>query len=295
MNTTLNILVTGANGQLGHCLQDIAKTERGQQHHFIFTDVDTLDICQPEQINTFIHQHAVDAIINAAAYTAVDKAEDDIELAYRLNRDAVFNLAQAAKNENIYLFHISTDYVFSGEACTPYPTDAPVAPKSIYGKSKAAGEEMILQSGCAATIIRTSWLYSEYGNNFVKTMMKLGKERDKISVVFDQVGGPTYAGDLASAILQTLEANIRKEGLQIYHFANEGCISWYDFTQAIMELTGSSCKVQSIFTHEYPAKAPRPAYSVFDLTKIKREIGLDIPYWRKSLTLAINKLKEVKK
>lgn len=295
MSTSLKILVTGANGQLGHCIQDMAKTDQGKKHQFFFTDVDTLDICQPEQIKSFIKRHAINVIINAAAYTAVDKAEDDIETAYRLNRDAVANLAQAAKTENLYLIHVSTDYVFSGEACHPYSTNAPIAPKSIYGKSKAAGEEMIRQSGCSATIIRTSWLYSEYGHNFVKTMMKLGEERDSLSVVFDQVGGPTYAGDLAQAILTATEHNINKEGVQIYHFANEGCVSWYDFTQAIMELTGSSCKVQSIFTHEYPAKAPRPAYSVFDLTKIKTELSLDIPYWRKSLVLTINKLRELKK
>lgn len=287
-----NILVTGANGQLGHCIQDLAKTEIGLSYQYYYTDVDTLDICDKEQIENFVHTNGIDIIINAAAYTAVDKAEDDIEKAYQLNRDAVRNLAEVAKAHNAYLIHISTDYVFGGDATEPYRTDAAISPKSIYGKSKAAGEQAICDSKCNATLIRTSWLYSEYGHNFVKTMLKLGSERNEISVVKDQVGGPTYAGDLAQAIFKALEININKTGVQTYHYANEGQISWYDFATAIMEMGERKCTVKPISTAEYPAKAPRPAYSVFDLDKIKQELLISIPHWKDSLYLVINKLKE---
>ena len=292
MEKTLKILVTGANGQLGRCIQDLAKETEHAGHHYFFTDVAELDICNYSAIDDYVKAHRPDVIINAAAYTAVDNAEDDIENAYKLNRDAVDNLARIAKEYNIYFIHISTDYVFSGEACHPYRVDAAIAPKSIYGKSKAAGEEKIKTSGCNASIIRTSWLYSEYGKNFVKTMLRLGSERESINVVCDQIGGPTYAGDLAKVILACIKTNIDKEGVEIYHFANEGTISWYDFTQAIMEISKIKCKVNSIFTSEYPAKAPRPAYSVFDLSKTRQEIWADIPYWRESLTLTIKKLQK---
>lgn len=288
----MKILVTGANGQLGRCLQDLSKTEAYSLHEYLFTDVDELNICDLPAIQAYVAENHPDAIINAAAYTAVDKAEDEIEQAYRLNRDAVANLAEVACSNHLYLIHISTDYIFSGEECHPYTVEAIANPKSIYGKSKAAGEEAIKDSGCNATIIRTSWLYSEYGHNFVKTMMKLGGERKELNVVFDQIGGPTYAGDLANAILTSLTYNINKAGVQTYHYANEGTISWYDFTQAIMDIAGIECKVNAIFTSEYPAKAPRPAYSVFDLSKIKNELNLKIPYWRNSLILTINKLQQ---
>lgn len=289
-NQTHTILVTGANGQLGNCIRDLSLVPPYNLHRYIFTDVEELDICNTSAIEAFILKNHPDIIINAAAYTAVDKAEDDIEKAYQLNRDAVQNLAEAAFKHKIYLVHISTDYVFSGEACHPHRVDAPVNPISIYGKSKAAGEAAISQSGCRATLIRTSWLYSEYGHNFVKTMLQLGKERTELNVVSDQIGGPTYAGDLAKAIFASIDKNFEKEGLQIYHYANEGSISWYDFTQAIMEISGLTCKINAIFTSEYPAKAPRPAYSVFDLSKARKELGLSIPYWRDSLALIINKL-----
>ncbi len=273
---------------MGRCLQDLSAGR--PEWAFFFTDVDTLDICQPDQTEAFVRTHAIDVIINAAAYTAVDRAEDDIEMAYAINREAVANLANIARQHNAYLVHISTDYVFSGESCHPYSIEEPMAPISVYGKSKAAGEEAIRQSECSATIIRTSWLYSEYGHNFVKTMLKLGQERESVSVVCDQIGGPTYAGDLAAVILKAVEVNRGKNGVQLYHFANEGSISWFDFTHAIMEMAGLTCRVESIFTSEYPAKAPRPAYSVFNLRKIKTEFGWNIPYWRNSLRLVINKL-----
>lgn len=284
----MNILVTGANGQLGHCIQDLAISKPTWNFHF--TDVDTLDICDVVQVEHFVKDKAIDVIINAAAYTAVDKAEEDIENAYRINRDAVANLANIAARHHAYLIHISTDYVFSGESCHPYKPEDDIDPISIYGKSKAAGEQAIADAQCNATIIRTSWLYSEYGHNFVKTMLKLGQERDKLSVVCDQIGGPTYAGDLAKAIFKAIEVNQMKSGIQLYHFSNEGSISWFDFTKAIMEIAHLQCMVEAIFTSEYPAKAPRPSYSVFNLRKIKTELGLEIPYWRDSLVLIVNKL-----
>ncbi|MCR4858078.1 MAG: dTDP-4-dehydrorhamnose reductase [Bacteroidales bacterium] len=289
MNHKQTILITGANGQLGNCLRDLAKD--CQDHfEFIYTDVDTLDITDAKAIESFVVDNRIDIIVNAAAYTAVDKAEDEVETAFRINRDAVALLAAAAKRHSCHLVHISTDYVFSGEACHPYPVDAPVEPKSVYGRTKAESERAIRESGCSATIIRTSWLYSEYGHNFVKTMLKLGDEREEIAVVCDQVGGPTYAGDLAAAILKVLETNIGKTGVTIYHYANEGTASWFDFAKAIMEMGGKECRVKAIFTSEYPAKASRPAYSIFDLSLIKKEIQIEIPYWRNSLELVINKL-----
>lgn len=289
MNHKQTILITGANGQLGNCLRDLAKD--CQDHfEFIYTDVDTLDITDAKAIESFVVDNRIDIIVNAAAYTAVDKAEEDVEAAFRINRNAVALLAAAAKQHGCHLVHISTDYVFSGEACHPYPVDAPVEPKSVYGRTKAESERAIRESGCSATIIRTSWLYSEYGHNFVKTMLKLGDEREEIAVVCDQVGGPTYAGDLAAAILKVLETNIGKTGVTIYHYANEGTASWFDFAKAIMEMGGKECRVKAIFTSEYPAKASRPAYSIFDLSLIKKEIQIEIPYWRNSLELVINKL-----
>lgn len=287
-----NILITGANGQLGRCLQDKAKLPEWNMHHFLFTDVDTLDICDRTQIERYVTVNNIDVLINAAAYTAVDKAEDDVDMAYKLNRDAARNLAEVAKAHNCLLVHISTDYVFSGEACHPYKEDDTPAPKSVYGASKLAGEQTIAEVGCRAIIIRTSWLYSEYGHNFVKTMLQLGRERDEVSVVSDQIGGPTYAGDLAETLLLCMTTNQEKKGVQTYHFANEGAISWYDFAKAIMEIADLPCAVHPIFTGEYPAKAPRPAYSVFNLRKIKTELDITIPYWRDSLILIINKLSE---
>lgn len=284
-----NILITGANGQLGNCLRDLAGAYQ-DRYCFFFTDVEELDITDESAIESFVVDNRIDIIVNAAAYTAVDKAEEDVETAFRINRDAVALLAAAAKRHNCHLVHISTDYVFSGEACHPYPVDAPIAPKSVYGRTKAESERAIRESGCDATIIRTSWLYSEYGHNFVKTMLKLGDEREEVTVVCDQVGGPTYAGDLAAAIMRVLQTNLGRTGVTTYHFANEGTASWFDFATAIMEMGGKNCRVKAIFTSEYPAKASRPAYSIFDLSLIKKEIQISIPYWRESLKLTINKL-----
>lgn len=284
-----HILITGANGQLGNCLRDLA-AEYQERYRFFYTDVEELDITDAAAIDRYVADNQIQIIINAAAYTAVDKAEDDVDMAYKLNRDAVRNLAEVSKAHDCLLVHISTDYVFSGECCHPYKEDDTPAPKSVYGASKLAGEQAVAEVGCRAIIIRTSWLYSEYGHNFVKTMLRLGEERKEVSVVCDQIGGPTYAGDLAQAILLCLTANLEKTGMQVYHFANEGVISWYDFAKAIMDISGKTCAVFPIFTGEYPAKAPRPAYSVFNLRKTKTELGISIPYWRDSLALIINKL-----
>ena len=286
-----HILITGANGQLGNCLRDLAAAYQ-DKYRFFYTDVEELDITDAAAIDRYVADNQIHVIINAAAYTAVDKAEDDMDMAYKLNRDAVRNLAEVAKTHNCLLVHISTDYVFSGEACHPYKEDDTPAPKSVYGASKLAGEQAVAEVGCRAIIIRTSWLYSEYGHNFVKTMLKLGCERSEVSVVCDQIGGPTYAGDLAKVIMALVTKDDQQNGVQFYHFANEGTISWYDFAKAIMEIAGNGCQVKSIFTGEYPAKAARPAYSVFNLRKVKEKIGISIPYWRDSLILIINKLQD---
>ena len=286
-----NILITGANGQLGNCLRDLA-ADFQDKYNFYYTDVAELDITDAEAIEKFVADNCIDIIINAAAYTAVDKAEDEADMAHLINCTAVGNLAKAAKNHGLKLVHISTDYVFPGEMATPYvETDVP-APKSVYGSTKLAGERAIEESGCRAIIIRTSWLYSEYGNNFVKTMLRLGAERESLRVVCDQIGGPTYAGDLAKVIFCLIENGLEHKGVELYHFANEGVCSWFDFSKAIMEMAGLPCRVEAIPTSEYPAKAHRPSYSVFNLGKIKSATKMDIPYWRDSLILTINKLRE---
>ena len=282
-------MITGANGQLGNCLRDLA-ADYQDKYLFYYTDVAELDITNAAAIDQYVVDHRIDIILNAAAYTAVDKAEDDEENAYRINCEAVRNLAMAAKKHDLFLVHISTDYVFSGESSTPYvETDSP-APKSVYGATKLAGEQAILESGCRAVIIRTSWLYSEYGHNFVKTMLRLGNERDVVKVVNDQVGGPTYAGDLARVVMRMLDHQ-PETGTEIYHFANEGVCSWFDLAKTVMEMGGLGCRVEPISTSEYPAKTRRPASSSFNLRKIKSTLGVDIPYWKDSLALIISKLK----
>ena len=282
-------MITGANGQLGNCLRDLAK-EYQDKYLFYYTDVAELDITDSAAIDQYVVDHRIDIILNAAAYTAVDKAEDDEANAYRINCEAVRNLAMATKKHGLFLVHISTDYVFAGDASAPYEeTDTP-APKSVYGASKLAGERVVLESGCRAVIIRTSWLYSEYGHNFVKTMLRLGSEREVVKVVNDQVGGPTYAGDLARVVMSMLEHQ-PETGTEIYHFANEGVCSWFDLAKTVMEMGGLECRVEPISTSEYPAKARRPASSSFNLRKIKSTLGVDIPYWKDSLALIINKLK----
>lgn len=285
-----NILITGANGQLGSCLRDLSKIKPHSDNNFLFTDVDDLDITIESAVEKVVANGKIDIIINAAAYTAVDKAEDDVEKAYLLNRDAVGNLARVASKHDALLVHISTDYIFSGNEGIPHREDDETCPLSVYGASKLAGEREIVKADCNAIVIRTSWLYSEYGNNFVKTMLRLGSDRDEINVVCDQIGGPTYAGDLAKFIFLLIEEKDINEKVEFFHFANEGVCSWYDFSKAIMEFSEKRCKINPILTSEYPVRAHRPSFSVFNLSKIKKHTGVAIPYWRDSLSLIINKL-----
>lgn len=278
-----NILITGANGQLGSEIKELKV--HYPSFDFFFTDVDTLDLCNKEETEVFLNTHKPDYIVNCAAYTAVDKAEDESELCYKINRDAVGNLAGAASGK-AKLIHISTDYVFDGKGNTPLKENDPTNPQSVYGKSKLDGEKILLEKAPDSIIIRTSWLYSAFGNNFVKTMLRLGKEKNQLKVVNDQIGTPTYAADLAQAILQIIEYS-EKENIfpaGIYHYSNEGICSWYDFCLKILEYANiQSCKVEPIPTSEYPTKATRPMYSVLDKTKIKKTFRFEIPQWEESL------------
>lgn len=280
----MNILITGCNGQLGNELQLLEKNY--SEHTFFNTDVHELDITNAEAIDKFVSSNNIDIIINCAAYTAVDKAESNKELCQVLNADAPAYLAKAISKRNGWMIQVSTDYVFDGTKNTPYvETDSP-CPNSVYGSTKLDGEKAVEQACKNIMIIRTAWLYSSFGNNFVKTMMRLGKEKDELNVIFDQIGTPTYARDLAVAIMTAVEKGIVPG---IYHFSNEGVISWYDFTKAIHRLSGiTSCHVRPIHTEEYPTAATRPHYSVLDKTKIKKTYGIEIPYWEDSLAECIN-------
>lgn len=284
------VLVTGANGQLGNSLRVLSR--QCLSYTFLFTDVDGLDICDAEAVRTYVNGNQVDYILNCAAYTAVDKAEDDEALCLRINAGAVRNLGEAAREAGAKVIHVSTDYVFDGTAHCPYLETDPTCPVSAYGRTKRAGEEALLAACPDSVIIRTAWLYSEYGHNFVKTMLRLGKEREEISVVFDQVGTPTYAGELARAMISVLEAaetNAFQPG--IYHFSNEGVCSWYDFTVKIFQIAGLACRVKPIESREYPSRAVRPPYSVLNKRKIKATYGLAIPHWEESLRLCMAALK----
>ena len=288
----MKILVTGANGQLGMSLRKILSDA-------VFTDVEELDITDAGAIKAMVAEHQIDTIINCAAYTNVDAAEDNEPLAELLNAKAVENLALAMKEVGGLLVHISTDYVFGGEPHnTPCREDLPACPTGAYGRTKLHGEEAILCSGVRHLIIRTSWLYSEYGKNFVKTMLRLTSEKPSLKVVFDQVGTPTYAGDLAEAIVkmagQVWNGNIPgSDGVSIYHYSNEGVCSWYDFTKAIAEFSGQTgCDIQPCHSDEFPSKVVRPAYSVLDKTKVKQTFGLVVPYWTDSLKKCLKNLSE---
>ena len=278
-----SILVTGSNGQLGHEFQKISNQIKYSDFNFIFTDIETLDITDKSQIRVFINKYHINIIINAAAYTAVDQAETDVDLAYLLNESGVANLADIAREFDLLLIHISTDYVFDGTSKRPYRITDKTNPLSVYGKSKLAGENAIKHSGCRSAIIRTSWLYSAFGNNFVKTIIKLGKEKKEINVINDQTGAPTYAGDLAGVILTLIKKKSDLEGYNVYHYANEGIISWYDFAIEILTLSKSNCKINPVSTESYPSKTMRPQYSVFDLSKIKKDLEIEIPNWKESL------------
>ncbi|MBK5722339.1 dTDP-4-dehydrorhamnose reductase [Dysgonomonas sp. Marseille-P4677] len=286
-----NILITGANGQLGNEIRR-ASANHENNFRFFFTDVADLDITDREAIDSFVKENHIQYIINCAAYTAVDKAEDDIELCYRINRDATINLGIAATNNGAKIIHVSTDYVYDGSASEPYLETDSVNPQSVYGKSKLEGEIGLLNACPESIVIRTAWLYSIFGNNFVKTMIKYGKERESLNVVADQTGTPTNAADLAQAIIKILdfsEANRFEPG--IYHYSNEGATTWYDFTRAIHKDAGiTTCQVNPITTDQYPTKAVRPKYSVLDKTKIKTTFNLSIPKWEDSLNICIKEL-----
>ena len=288
----MNILVTGCKGQLGTELQKIAASD--SLHHWIFTDVDTLDICDKAAVKTCFANNNIEVCINCAAYTAVDKAEDEPQLATLVNTFAPKVLADACKRHDALLMHVSTDYVFDGKADQPYSVDDPVNPQSVYGATKADGEHVIQQSGCNYMIVRTAWLYSSVGKNFVKTMLMLGDTKDEINVVADQKGCPTWAHDLAIALVALLNKNGKEPVHETFHFTNEGQITWYDFATAIMEIGEKQCKVNPITTDQYPTNAKRPAYSVLDLSKIKEFAGIEIPDWRDSLVKCIEELNQRK-
>ncbi len=292
---TMNILVTGANGQLGTELRNVTA---GSRNNYIFSDVTSLpgvetlnlDITNIDAVRIVCDSEKVDVIVNCAAYTNVDKAEDEPSMAMLLNCTAAGNLAKVAAERDAALIHISTDYIFHGDIPMPCKEDWPTDPLGVYGSTKLAGEKEIERSGCRSVILRTAWLYSPYGKNFVKTMLRLTEERDSLNVVFDQIGTPTYAYDLASLITRIIEdGQLDKTG--IYHFSNEGAVSWYDFAKAISEIGGTTCDIRPCHTEEYPSKARRPRFSVLDKTKVKETFKVTIPYWRDSLADCIKRIK----
>lgn len=276
-----NILITGANGQLGNEIRKIAG--RYPDFNFLFTDVGELDITKPDAINDFIDKEKIDCIINAAAYTAVDKAQEQPETASLINGIAVGNLAEAAKAAGILLVHVSTDYVFDGTHYQPIRENETPNPISAYAYSKFLGEQKLLEQNGKGVIVRTSWLYSEFGSNFVKSMIKFGRERDVLNVVYDQVGTPTYAKDLATVILDLIPEWRKLRAPEIFHYSNEGVASWYDFTLAIHEFAHIGCRVMPIETKDYPLPAKRPFYSLMAKDKIKKAYQVEIPHWRESL------------
>lgn len=288
----MKILVTGAYGQLGNEINFLASGYPSWQ--FLFTDVDTLDITSESALKTWFHNNKPDFVVNCAAYTAVDKAETDTETAEKVNALAPLLLGKFSKSFGAKLIHISTDYVFDGESFTPYSESDNVNPKSIYGETKLQGEQNCIKENHETVIIRTSWLYSSFGNNFVKTMLRLGNERGLLNVVYDQVGTPTYAADLAKTIIDIIELT-EKDSTKfvpgIYHYSNEGVVSWYDFAKAIFEISGVECAVSPVRSVEFPTPAKRPNYSVLDKAKIKTTYNIPIPYWRESLKNCIERLK----
>ena len=286
-----NILVTGSKGQVGSELQELSTNYK---YNFFFTDKGTLDITNQDAIKKFVELNKIDTIINSGAYTAVDKAEEEKELADLINHTAVKNLAQIAKDTNTKLIHISTDYIFDGKNHMPYIETDATSPIGVYGKTKLDGEKAIQDiSPKNSIIIRTSWVYSSFGNNFVKTMLRLGKEKDSLGVVFDQVGTPTYARDLAKAILEILP-KISNNKVEIYNYSNEGVLSWYDFAKEIMSLAKLDCKINPIETKDYPTPTTRPHYSLLNKLKIKNKFNNKIPYWKDSLDECLKKLGERK-
>ena len=289
----MNILVTGANGQLGCEMRRLGAVS---PNNYIFTDVAELDITNADAVMYVAKHYSIDAIINCAAYTNVDKAESDETAAELINATAVANLAAAMKEVGGTLFHISTDYVFGSEGNTPRTEDMPLAPLGVYGRTKLHGEQAIAESGCKALIFRTAWLYSEFGNNFLKTMLRLTAEKEQLNVVYDQVGTPTYAGDLALAIFSIVEAGVYEGNEGVYHFSNEGVCSWYDFAVEIAAVAGNTnCRINPCHSSEYPSPVSRPPYSVLDKTKIKNTFDIDIPHWRESMEYCIKRIKATNK
>lgn len=282
----MNILVTGANGQLGNELRRLAP-QHGS-HQFFFTDVEELDITDAQAIFTFVKKESINLVINCAAFTAVDKAENQQELCHLLNAEAPGFLAAAMNEVDGWMLQISTDYVFDGTSHVPYRETDPTAPIGVYGRTKLEGEEIVMRTCPKGVIVRTAWLYSSFGNNFVKTMIRLGREREELGVVFDQIGTPTYAADLADAVLQMVEHGLVAG---IYHYSNEGVTSWYDFAQEIHRQAGiTNCLVRPLHTAEYPTPAQRPHYSVLDKNKIRQTYGISIPWWGEALTRCISEL-----
>lgn len=286
----LNILVTGADGQLGRSLRRLGAVS---PNNYIYTDVAELDITDEAAVGACVRANRIDVVVNCAAYTNVERAEEDEAAADRLNCLAVKNLAQAAAAADATLIHVSTDYVFDGSASTPYAEDSPAAPLGAYGRTKLAGERAVEASGCKYLILRTAWLYSEYGNNFLKTMLRLTGEKERLNVVFDQIGTPTYAGDLALMIFSIIEGGYYAGREGTYHFSDEGVCSWYDFAVEIARAAGrDKCRIQPCRSAEFPTKAARPAYSVLDKTKIKRTFGIEIPHWRESMLYCLHRLEK---
>ena len=287
----INILVTGSNGQVG---SEIRELSHKYAYNFFFTDRTTLDISSKEDIETYVATNKIHTIINCAAYTAVDKAQTDKTNANTINHLGVMYLAEIAKKKNIKLIHISTDYVFDGTNYKPYLESDLPNPNSVYGQTKLDGENaLLLINPKDSIIIRTSWVYSSFGANFVKTMLRLGQEKNELGVVFDQIGTPTYARDLAKTILDILE-NSKNKNVEIYNYSNEGVLSWYDFAKEIMKMAGLACKINAIGTKEYPTPASRPHYSLLNKAKIKNEFDIEIPFWKDSLNECLKKIGENK-
>lgn len=294
----MNILITGANGQLGHEMQRVANESRRSnagRDTYVFTDVadgyEKLDITNLDEIRVMVKAHDINIIVNCAAYTNVDKAESDYDTANMINNTAAGNLATAMKEANGTLIHISTDYVFQGDRNIPCREDWPTNPLGVYGKTKLAGEKAIQSVGCDYIILRTAWLYSRWGKNFVKTMQSLTASHDTLKVVFDQVGTPTFAGDLANVIGHIINTRqIDKTG--IYHFSNEGVCSWFDFAKLICKMSGNTCDIQPCYSEEFPSPVERPHFSVLDKSKLKKTFGWRVPYWTDSLEVCIGQLAE---
>lgn len=281
------ILVTGSNGQLGCEMRRLGAVSPNE---YFFTDIAELDITDKAAVAAFVAEHGIEIIVNCAAYTDVDRAEEDEPTAERINSDAVRNLAEAMKAVDGTLFHISTDYVFGLDGNVPRTEDMPLDPLGAYGRTKLHGEQAIAASGCKHIIVRTAWLYSEHGHNFLKTMLRLTAERENLNVVFDQTGTPTYAGDLALALFSVIEGGAYEGNEGVYHFSNEGVCSWYDFAREIATATGRDCKIVPCHSSEFPSKVARPPYSVLDKTKIKTTFGIEIPHWRDSMIYCLRRM-----